>query len=135
MSTLIPSLLTLLGVVVGALLQFFISRRIAREGKYLDKRVESYADYMAAIGKSGRPGVPDEEAELMVARAKLLAYGHDRVVQALSTFDRLGGYVKSEEQKKAFVSVIREIRRDVGGNSLTDEDLFRIVMHTEWKDW
>jgi hypothetical protein len=64
MSTLVPSLLTLLGVVVGAFLQLFISRRVAREGKYLDKRVESYVDYMTAIGKSGRPGVPHEEAEL-----------------------------------------------------------------------
>jgi hypothetical protein len=35
MSTLIPSLLTLLGAIVGASLQFFTSRRIAREGKYL----------------------------------------------------------------------------------------------------
>jgi hypothetical protein len=90
---------------------------------------------MAAIGKSGRPGVPDEEAEILEARAKLLAYGHDRVVQVLSVFDKLGGFVKSDEQKRAFVSIIREIRRDVGGSSLSDEDLFRIIMYTEWKDW
>jgi hypothetical protein len=126
---LLPSLFALTGIVIGASLQFFFGRHISREGKYLDKRFDTYLDFVRSLNSE------DIDAH-MRAQLQMVAYAHDDVLQPFLEFEKLGGYIKTEEQKRAFVRIVRAIRKDAGGKALyTDEDLFYLTMFTTWDDW
>jgi hypothetical protein len=125
----LTSLFALFGIIIGASLQFIFNRHVSREGKYLDQRFVAYLDFMKSLCSN------DIDARLG-AELQLVAYAHDRVLQPFLEFQKLGGYIGTEQQMKAFVRVVRAIRKDAGSKAnYTDEDLFFLAMSTEWDKW
>jgi hypothetical protein len=123
------SFFALLGVVIGAALQFLFSRYVSREGKYLEKRFGAYLSFMRSLSS-------EDLDSRMGAHLELVTYAHDRVLKPFLEFEKLGGLIKTEEQKRAFVRVIRAIRSDAGGRAhYTDEDLFLLTMLSTWEGW
>ncbi len=110
-------------------MQYLFNRKIAQEGKFLDRRLEAYASYLQSLSS-------DNLDANIVARHQLLAYASDPVLEAVCEFDRNGGYVRTDGQKKAFVEIIRAVRRDAGGRArFSDQDIFQLAMFTKWENW
>jgi hypothetical protein len=121
----------LVGVIVGAILQFVFSKYASGMSKNLDNRLESYAKF-TAISDFDNPNLSHQ----VESRYLLLARGSDKVVSAVLEYEKLGGYIESHEQKKAFVQIFREIRKDCRGRrKFSDEELFLMSLYTKWEEW
>lgn len=116
------ALLSLLGVAIGAALQFVFSRVLEERRHARELRAQSYSDYIEAVAgaKHSSPEVAARNLEhLTNAKVRIGLHGSTAVVQKLATFENLGGGLTTAAQTAAFVAVLGEMRQ--GRSDLTDE--------------
>ncbi len=125
LNTLIVATVPILGVALGAALQFYFSRS-AEDRKNLNTlRASAYTDFIrgvsgVAISQRGNDvgQVAANMALVADAKARIAIYGGRPEVQALARFWR-GGATLDEERQSAFVEVVAATR--VGASSKTVE--------------
>lgn len=73
------AILPLVGVVLGAALQFWLSRAAAREKRGADLRSQAYADYLRAVAAAGHlrsdEDLRDAHRDAADAKARIAVYG------------------------------------------------------------
>lgn len=122
--TIVTSVAALLGVVVGALLQWFLTRRANRESRLAELQAEAYSRFLL-WDRVGNDKKAIEEA--CRARTFLIAYGSRETIQAIANYERLGGVVGTEEQNAAFTRMFNALRTDRGLPPLDQEDLLAVM--------
>jgi len=94
MNTWAVALLPLVGVVLGAGLQFLLSRAATREQRAATLRSKAYADYLRAEAASGHlrsdEDLRDAHRDAADAKARIAIYGTTDVVRALPRFEEVG---------------------------------------------
>lgn len=124
METIVASVSALLGVGLGAVLQWLFSRREGRESRLDERQAEAYSRFLV-WDRAGLDG--KSIAEACRARTFLTAYGSRKTIKALATFERLGGVVCTAEQKLAFANMFNALRADRGLPSLDQEDILTVM--------
>lgn len=111
------NILPILGVIVGAFLQFYFSKN--KDNRQLKKTLEvsAYTDYLKAIvGLSMAQRFNDEAekrkylSQLTEAKSRIAIYGSKNVIKCLAEFERAGANVTTNQQKILFIKIGQTMR-------------------------
>jgi hypothetical protein len=115
--------LPLIGVIIGAFLQFIFSKKNELRKQENLLKTSAYTDLIKglagmAISQKYKDPTKEMEYTMLVADAKsrICVYGDDSVIEKISYFLRQGGILSSQDSYKAFVDIIIEIRRKHKGS-------------------
>lgn len=108
------ALLPLGGVVLGAVLQFWLGQTIEKEKRIETLRSQAYADYLRGVA-AGKFITSDEDSVAAFrgvadAKARILVYGSPAVITALAKFEEVGPILNNERSMGAFVAVVSSMR-------------------------
>ena len=108
------TLLTLLGIAVGAILTYLFTRFHEQEKHYRLLQTGAYADYLRGVAEAAHLSLRSDEADLFTriayAKTRICLYGSEEVIALLAAFEREGGIIGSAQQRKAFVRLIQAMR-------------------------
>lgn len=131
------ALVSFIGVVVGAGLQYLFTRVLEDRRHRRDLRAQAYTDYVRCVSEVRHlliQPLAQKERELLArltdAKARVCLHGSGPVVMKLSDFERLGGHVTSDEQQEAFVDVLLAMR---GDDKTMQRDLQAIMLGSNQK--
>jgi len=114
-------LLPLLCVVVGATIQFVLSRVGESAKAKSTLRVQAYVDYIACLSDSAHLSLSRDEAEIFAratsAKTRISIYGSADVVAALAAFEKAGGQIGSDDQRAAALALISAMRAESVGET------------------
>jgi len=120
------AVLPLLGVVIGATLQYWTSRSAETQKQLQLLRSQSYVDYLRAVTKAAHATSPDTgrlaRAEAADAKARMSVYGTSRAIAALARFEEVGPVLDTPNAKGMFAALVRAMR-DSDSPSQTDLEL------------
>ena len=118
---LLIGLISFVGVVIGASLQYYFTRHIENQRHLRDLRSKAYMDYLKCVTdlaqfqpKANSKEKIDLNARTGDAKARICLYGSNKAIQAFSTFEKLGATMNTNEQRKAFTNMISIMRIDSG---------------------
>ena len=116
--------LPLVGVVVGASLQYFFTRYLEDVRHRRNLRTESYMDYIKCVCEHANLRAhlkAPEMAELLSrtanAKARICLYGSAKAIRRFAIFERLGASMNTEDQRQVFIEMVSAMREDSGGES------------------
>ncbi len=119
------AILPLAGVVVGAVLQFWLSRTAEREKHAADLQSHAYADYLRAVAAAAHlrsdEDLRDAHRDAADAKARIAVYGTVSVIGALSRFEETGQVLHEARSRRAFLALVSSMRS--GGNAVPDREL------------
>jgi hypothetical protein len=124
--TILAALIGMFGLVIGALLQNYLSRTSDTRKHNRELRAKAYTDLvnsvakLAVAAKAGASRQLDVLNDLSDAKTRIAIYGDEAVINKLSEFMAEHGVVNSEDAVKSFNKVIVEMRRDAGGSISTN---------------
>ena len=119
----LTAILPVVGVLVGASLQYFFSRYLEVRRYQRDLRTQAYLDYIMSVSGLAHLNDPQgsQERDLLAgaadSKARICLYGSGEVVEAFAAFEKLGAVVISTSQCDSFVAMIVAMRRDSGNGS------------------
>jgi len=118
------AVLPLVGVVIGATLQYWISRAAESRKQLQLLRSQSYVDYLRAVTKAAHATVPDAgrlaRTEAADAKARMAVYGTSRAIAALARFEEVGPVLNTPSAKGVFAELVTAMRE---GDSPSQADL------------
>ena len=118
--------LPLVGVALGAGLQFVLGRSLETDRQLMVQKGQAYADYFKAVALAATKGRVAEANGLAAdAKTRICIYGSPSVVKRLAEFERSGAIIESEESQVAIAELLREMRADMtrGAPQLDQEAL------------
>jgi hypothetical protein len=129
-SELITAIVAVLGVIIGAALQYVFAKRREVSKQYLDLKSQAYVDFIKSVSgitQAQRQGNREKEQEFRIlltdSKARIAAYGSKEVVEAMAEFFHEFGILASQDAVTSFVNVIQKIRNEIVGESVSDKDL------------
>jgi len=133
---LLIGIISFIGVVIGASLQYYFTRHIENQRHLRDLRSKAYMDYLKCVTDLAqfRPKENSKEkielnAKTGDAKARICLYGSNKAIQAFSTFEKLGATMNTEEQRKAFTNMIAIMRTDSGSEQgANSQDIQNILL-------
>lgn len=124
------AILPLLGVVLGAALQFWVSRATDREKHAETLRSQAYADYLRAVAAAAYlrsdEDLRDAHRDAADAKARMAIYGSASVIKALSRFEDVGAVIADEPSAQAFIRLVSSMRS--GGSAVANGDLELVLL-------
>lgn len=136
MTETVAALAASLTVVAGASLTYLYARSLAKRDNLQSRRAEAYADFIR--GAAGTSASDSEDASrsaslVASARARIGIYGSKEAAEALASFFRSGGIIAPPDGIKAFILVIKAMRREnVSKNDVvSDKDLAQLLVGTD----
>ena len=107
--------LPLIGLVVGAILQYWFSRAAESRRQLELLQSQAYIDYMKAVTKAAHPdsrtAILSAQAEATDAKTRLAIYAPSEVIVALARFEEAGAVLNSPKAFEAFVSLVGAMRQ------------------------
>lgn len=107
---------TVLGVVIGAILTYVLTRSHEQQKHSRSVRTAAYADYLRGVADGANLDLNSNQREIDArvsdAEARICLYGSPQVIRLLSEFKLKGNATISEEQCAAFVEIIQAMRED-----------------------
>lgn len=139
----ITPVIGLLGVLAGALLQAYLTRKTHKSNNLSELQNKAYADFLnsasniAVAQRSGkRNEITSELSKLADAKARICVYGESVVIHELAEFMRHGGTLQTEKEILSFSRLCMAIRDSVGmkeGN-LYPSDISQLLFSMDVKD-
>lgn len=128
--------LPLVGIVVGAILQYFFSHFTERRKELRKLRSEAYVDYLRSVSESPRLPAGDATAlreflvKLTEAKTRLCVYGSAKVIDALADIEAGGAKIATPEQVALFLRIVQVMREDSAADRRTPkvENLRTVLM-------
>ena len=117
-STLVIAALPILGVVIGASLQYFFSKSTEARKYLTTLRTQAYIDYLRCFAEIKHVGRDNSRArgEILAkatdAKTRILIYGSSSVLEALANFEKMGAVLDSPEAEKAFLTLCNIMRKE-----------------------
>ncbi|MFZ2445192.1 MAG: hypothetical protein WAW37_02450 [Syntrophobacteraceae bacterium] len=140
MNAYLTAILPVLGVVIGASLQFWFSRATTNWSRLQDRRIQAYVDFLKGVAGtavaqrfSDKKSEIDSLALLADARARICVYGHSEVITALASFSReTDSMLSSPTACRAFTGLI-QVMRKVSNSDLVpvgEDELFLVLFRS-----
>ncbi len=128
----LTGILPMIGIVIGAGLQYALSRSAERVKKIDELRTEAYADYLRGVAAAAHLTSDQDfvEANRSVADAKtrIVVYGKPRVIEALALFEKDGASLNTETGIAAFVNLVLAMR--LTKPMISEKDIRLILLGT-----
>jgi hypothetical protein len=131
------AIFSLLGVVVGACLQYFFSKYLDDQRHQRSLRTSAYIDFLKCVGEikvSAKERDARQFSEVLArladAKTRICLYGSEKVVTALANFEHMGAVIKSADQRESFVRLVGAMRIDSGlrDRNLTNDEIEVIIL-------
>jgi hypothetical protein len=127
-------LLPILGVVVGALLQYWLSRTAQERGRLLEVRTRPYTDYLASVSQKTRVSPEKREYSTVLsaigdAKYRICVYGSGKVIAALADFEATVPTTPEAELRNRFLQLCQAMREDSGSSRPVDLDILYSAVH------
>jgi hypothetical protein len=128
------------GLALGAILQYYFSRRLETLRHFQELRTGAYSEFIAAVAQSanasrrGDKSLQDEAlARATEAKIRILLYGSKAVVRKLGEFSVAQAAVGSEGVAPRFVALIQAMRADarVRPDEIADHSILAAVFPLE----
>ena len=136
-SKLLFGILPLIGVIIGASLQYFFTRHIENQRHLRDLRSKAYMDYLKCVceqaqcfrnGEAAMKELQDLFARTADSKARICLYGSNKAIHAFSIFEKLGASMGNDEQRQAFTNMVSIMRVDSGSKFGARADDLQIVL-------
>lgn len=118
------AVLPLLGVVIGATIQYWTSRAAESRKQLQLLRSQCYVDYLRAVTKAAHASSPDSGRQAMAeaadAKARIAVYGTSRAIAALARFEEIGPVLDTPRSQGVFAALVTAMRE---GDSPSQADL------------
>jgi hypothetical protein len=109
------AILPLIGVVVGATLQYWLSRAAESRKQLQLLRSQCYVDYLKAVTRAAHADSPNAirsaQADVADAKARLAVYGAPEAIVALARFEETGAVLDNPPAQAAFVELVSAMRQ------------------------
>jgi len=119
MDEIINYTLPILGVIIGASLQFFFSKISENKKQQKLLKNNAYADFLSAVAGiaiSQKYNNKDKEIEYTIllanSKSKIAVYGSDKVISKIAEFWRIGPNLINPLSLTAFTLLVLEMRND-----------------------
>lgn len=130
------AIFSLVGLVVGAVLQFLFTRHLDNKKHQRDLRSKAYTEYLQFVSENANLGHQKSSiewrqlnAKIADAKSRISLFGAPAVISAFAKFERLGGFIKTIEQGSAFADMVGAMRKDMlGSSSISQADLKAILL-------
>jgi len=129
------AIFTLLGAVVGAVLQYFFTRHIESQKHYRALRTQAYTDYLKCVCEQAQlvpKAQPNEIREIFArtadAKARICLYGSTQAVEAFASFERMGAKMKSKDERRVFTTMVAIMRKDSGSSPKAQIESLELVL-------
>ena len=133
MNTWAIAIIPLVGVALGATLQFRLSRAAAREQHAESLRSQACSDYLRAVAAAAHlrsdEDLRDAHRDAPDAKSRIAVYGSADTISALSRFEEAGGVLVDGPAVEAFVTLVASMRPS--GDSVPTRDLKTILLGTD----
>lgn len=131
----VTAILSLVGLVMGAALQFLFSRYLDTKKHQRELRARAYADFLQCVSEHANFGHQQQSAEgrqlaakTADAKCRISLYGAPAVISVFAKFERLGATMNTEEQCLAFTAMVAAMREDtLGDSSVKQADLTAVL--------
>ena len=114
---------SVLGLVIGAVLQFLFTRYLDNKKHQRDMRARAYSDYLESVSEHANLSLnkSSSEGRLLAAKTadakcRISLYGAPDVIKAFAVFENLGATMNTSEQQEAFTSMVIAMRADTLGS-------------------
>ncbi|MDO8296918.1 MAG: hypothetical protein Q7T19_10840 [Caulobacter sp.] len=108
-------LLPLLGVLLGAGLQYLFNRSLEGRRQLVAQKSLAYADYFRSFATIARSGSSKDALAVNAdAKTRVCIYGSPRVISRLADFERAGATTHSESERQIVLNLLSAMRRDIG---------------------
>lgn len=133
----------LFGILVGAFLQAYFTRRNQKSNHFSELQNKAYADFLNAASSVAvfqrlgqREKVSDELARLADAKSRICIYGDSTVIKKMAEFFRNGGTLQTESEILSFTRLCLSIRDSVGfkKDRLFSTDISQLLFSVDVKD-
>jgi hypothetical protein len=132
MTAVLLASLPIVGVAVGAILQYLFSRNAEDRKHLLVLRREAYADYLRAVAAVGfakdRESILQARAALAQTKARIAIYGTQSAVAALARFEETDCNLKHQSACAAFVTLATCMRES---DPVSPTDLRLVLLGAE----
>ena len=139
MESLLTQLLPIIGVILGASIQFMFSRATERSKEKQTLKTQAYTSYLKAIANLSmaqrfklKDKIAQSTSELVESKVKIAIYGSKAVIDSLAMFERGGAKLDTTNQKKLFVEIGQNMRNDtVSKNEVVNNKELSQLMFSE----
>src|ERR1700694_1908757 len=113
--TILLSLLSLVGVIIGAGLHYFFAKSGERHKHLEALRSQAYVDYMRCVAQFAKVERGDikKRAELLAeaadAKTRICMYGSTKVIRALAGFEKGGSVLDTPDSIERFLEICHEV--------------------------
>ncbi len=118
----VTALVGVLGVLLGALVQYLFGQRVELARHYQGLRTASYVDFIksiAGIAMAQKMKSPERELEFSImmvdAKSRIGIYGSEPVVAATAEFFRRHGALTSALAFSSFLAIVAPMRSETPG--------------------
>lgn len=133
------SLLPIFGVVLGAVMQQYFSRKADSRKHFSSLKAQAYVDFvravakLAQVGKAGsmeRGGLLSDTAD---GKTRICIYGSARVVGLLAKFEECGSTLATPEAQSIFIRMFEGMRVESLGERerVSDIQLGKVLFGSE----
>jgi len=106
--------LPLVGVIVGAVLQFWLGRAADLRRQTEVRRAEAYVDYLRSVVDAAHQRMPEDLGAALRAaadaKARIVVFGSTEVIKALAQFEDTGPVLNTPGSIEAFARVASAMR-------------------------
>ena len=132
----LTAVLSLIGVALGASLQYYFGRTLEGRKQLAVQRAQAYVDYFKAVALLAQhSGGKDHLAMAADAKVRVCIYGSPSVIRCLSAFEATGAIINSADGAVAIMELLRAMRNDtgMGDGGIGQQDFQRIVLGTKFE--
>jgi hypothetical protein len=132
----LTAILPLIGILVGAGLQYFFGRSLELRKHIQAQKGQAYADYFRAFSQIATQGrTKDALAALTDAKTRVCIYGSSLVVQRLAEFEQGGPATVTPESHERVAILLGAMRLDIGASSKVarNRDIGVVIFGSDWK--
>ena len=127
-------LVPLAGVVVGALLQYWLSRSSKTRESLMQMRVQAYVDFITSSAELARLSKEAENrSEILAKRGgakyRIAIYGSKSVVEKLAAFESSDKNRERDKFADRFLSLCEAMRKDSGSLPIDDPEILRKAIY------
>jgi len=127
----IIALIGLTGVVVSALVQYYLGRQAESNKKTIEIRTNAYLDFVNSVSEIASSAQHNQNRslnqlqKLNQAKTRVVLIGSDEVVNAIHTFWSKFGSLDSEDAISSFSIIISAMRKDLSGGKSLPNDILK----------
>jgi predicted ATP-grasp superfamily ATP-dependent carboligase len=139
-ATIVAAVVGMLGVMVGATLQYLYGKRAETSKQLQTLKNQAYVDFVKSVaGMASAQRFKNKEKEFEVsilladARARIAVYGSKEVIEGIAAFYRTHGLLATPEAMSSFVEVIQKMRKQAvdKDESISDKELSQLLFGTD----